>query len=54
MAENPVSHKCDMAKGITIGSTFLAKAGYSSFNEIQKFVEYSELNFLFRKSSQVN
>jgi len=36
MAENPDWYKYDTVKGITIRSTFYAKAGSSSFNEIQK------------------
>jgi len=53
MTENLYSHKYDGEKGTTIGSAFLTYAGYSSFNQIQKFVGFPEVNFLFRESSQV-
>jgi len=36
MAENPDYYKHDTVKGTTIRSAFFAKAGSSSFNEIQK------------------
>jgi len=45
MAENPALHKYDVVKRITILSTFLAQAGYSSFNEIQTFLRFPEVNF---------
>jgi len=45
MAENPVSHKYDVEKRRTIRSAFLAKAGYSSCNEIKKFVGFPEVEF---------
>jgi len=45
MAENLASHKYDVAKGITIGSAFLTKAGYSSFNEIQNLSDFLKLTF---------
>ena len=37
IAENPASHKYDVAKEITISNAFFVTAGYSSFNESQKF-----------------
>jgi len=52
MAKDPVSPKYYMSKGITTGSAFLAKTGYSPFNDIQKFVEFPEVKFLSKKSSQ--
>jgi len=53
-AENPsILHRYDVAKGITTRSDFIAKAGYTSFGEFQKFVRFPELNFLFRESSQI-
>jgi len=42
VAENPASPKYDTAKEVTTRSVFFAKAGYSSFNEIQKFVGFPE------------
>jgi len=42
MAKNTASHKYDIEKRITIRSAFLAKAGYSSFNEIQKLSDLLE------------
>ena len=45
MAENPSSQKYDVAKGTSIHNAFFVKAGYLSFNEIQKFVGLTELNF---------
>ena len=53
MAENPASHKYDVAKGTSTGNAFFVKAGYSSFTEIQKCVRLTELNVLFRELSQV-
>ena len=53
VAEKPASHKYDVAKGIIIRSVFSVNAGYSPFNEIQNFVGFPELNFLFMELSQV-
>ena len=53
MAENPASHKYDVAKGTSIHNAFFVKAKYSSFNKIKKFVGMTELNFFFRELSQV-
>ena len=53
LAENPSSHKYDVAKGTSIHNAFFVKAGYLSFNEIQKFVGLTELNFIFRELSQL-
>jgi len=53
MAENLAPHKYDVANGIAIRSPFLFRARYSSFNEIQKFVGFPQLHFLFREPSQV-
>ena len=53
MAENPASYKYDVAKRTSIRNALFIKAGYSSFNEIQKFVRLTELNFLFKELSQV-
>ena len=52
MAENPASYKYDVAKRTSIRNALFIKAGYSSFNEIQKFVRLTELNFLFKELSQ--
>ena len=52
MAENPALHKYDAAKGITTICYFFVKAEYSLLNEIQKFVGFFKLNFLFRELSQ--
>ena len=42
ITENPASHKCDVARGITICRTFIVKVRYSSFNEIQTFIEFPQ------------
>ena len=44
MAENPASHKYDVAKGTSTRNAFFVKAGYSSFTEIQKQVQFIQFS----------
>jgi len=52
MEENPASHIYDREKGITTGSASLPNWVFV-IKRNQKFVEFPDIIFLFRKSSQI-